>query len=125
VIGDALRNAAMRFGVALDLWHKGELHPDGEGATEEVDNTPEPAEDGTEGAPEGTFITDEQRDRILRMAASAGVEARSICERYGIESLPQLHADRFETLMSSLRKTAEQKGKEPIAGDVLDDSIPY
>jgi len=27
VIGDALRNAAMRFGVALDLWHKGELHP--------------------------------------------------------------------------------------------------
>ena len=28
VIGDALRNAAMRFGAALDLWHKGDLHPD-------------------------------------------------------------------------------------------------
>ena len=26
VIGDALRNAAMRFGAALDLWHKGYLH---------------------------------------------------------------------------------------------------
>jgi hypothetical protein len=26
IIGDALRNAAMRFGCALDLWHKGELH---------------------------------------------------------------------------------------------------
>lgn len=26
VIGDALRNAGMRFGMALDLWHKGELH---------------------------------------------------------------------------------------------------
>jgi hypothetical protein len=26
VIGDCLRNAAMRFGAALDLWHKGELH---------------------------------------------------------------------------------------------------
>jgi len=25
-IGDALRNAAMRFGAALDLWHKGALH---------------------------------------------------------------------------------------------------
>lgn len=25
-IGDALRNAAMRFGAALDLWHKGTLH---------------------------------------------------------------------------------------------------
>jgi len=31
-IGDALRNAAMRFGAALDLWHKGEtpLFSDGE-----------------------------------------------------------------------------------------------
>lgn len=26
VIGDAMRNAAMRFGAALDLWHKGDLH---------------------------------------------------------------------------------------------------
>lgn len=28
VIGDALRNAGMRFGAALDLWHKGDLHGD-------------------------------------------------------------------------------------------------
>lgn len=35
-IGDALRNAAMRFGAALDLWHKGELHAD----TEEKDEQP-------------------------------------------------------------------------------------
>lgn len=31
IIGDALRNAALRFGAALDLWHKGDLH----GALEE------------------------------------------------------------------------------------------
>lgn len=31
-IGDALRNAAMRFGAALDLWHKGELHAHEEAA---------------------------------------------------------------------------------------------
>lgn len=30
VIGDALRNAGMRFGMALDLWHKGDLHADKE-----------------------------------------------------------------------------------------------
>lgn len=30
IIGDALRNAAMRFGAALDLWHKGDLHADEE-----------------------------------------------------------------------------------------------
>jgi hypothetical protein len=97
VIGDALRNAAMRFGVALELWHKGELHPDGEGATDEVDD--QPPEESDRGLDRGrarrTFIDDEQRDRILAMAAGAGVEARTICERYGIEALPQLHADAF------------------------------
>ncbi len=35
-IGDALRNAAMRFGAALDLWHKGDLH------MEEEDEAPQP-----------------------------------------------------------------------------------
>lgn len=30
IIGDALRNAGMRFGAALDLWHKGVLHMDDE-----------------------------------------------------------------------------------------------
>lgn len=30
IIGDALRNAGMRFGMALDLWHKGVLHADDE-----------------------------------------------------------------------------------------------
>lgn len=38
VIGDALRNAAMRFGAALDLWHKGDLHAD-----EESDEPKKPA----------------------------------------------------------------------------------
>ncbi len=36
VIGDALRNAAMRFGAALDLWHKGDLHGDDEKPQEVV-----------------------------------------------------------------------------------------
>jgi len=29
-IGDAIRNAGMRFGMALDLWHKGDLHAEDE-----------------------------------------------------------------------------------------------
>jgi hypothetical protein len=28
LIGDAIRNAAMRFGVGLELWHKGDLNED-------------------------------------------------------------------------------------------------
>lgn len=38
IIGDALRNAAMRFGAALDLWHKGDLHI-------EEETKPEPRSD--------------------------------------------------------------------------------
>lgn len=50
VIGDALRNAAMRFGAALDLWHKGDLHahhddsdepmPDNQALKKSVGDTP-------------------------------------------------------------------------------------
>ena len=46
VIGDALRNAAMRFGAALDLWHKGDLHAD-----EPKDDAPVVAEPVTPPAP--------------------------------------------------------------------------
>ncbi len=41
IIGDALRNAAMRFGAALDLWHKGDLHvEDEEPANPKTGETP-------------------------------------------------------------------------------------
>lgn len=35
-IGDAIRNASMRFGAALYLWHKGDLHAHREAADSEV-----------------------------------------------------------------------------------------
>lgn len=35
IIGDAIRNAGMRFGMALDLWHKGQLHLDDEPAADQ------------------------------------------------------------------------------------------
>lgn len=43
LIGDALRNAAMRFGAALDLWHKGDLHAPEEA---EDDDKPKPQNGG-------------------------------------------------------------------------------
>lgn len=49
VIGDALRNACMRFGAALELWHKGELHveaaPVVEGEFVEPAQLPEPGKE--------------------------------------------------------------------------------
>lgn len=45
-IGDALRNAAMRFGAALDLWHKGDLYAHEHDEQEPEQRTPvQPAVD--------------------------------------------------------------------------------
>lgn len=44
IIGDALRNAAMRFGAALDLWHKGDLHGPDEEAGKPSSEAEEPKE---------------------------------------------------------------------------------
>lgn len=46
VIGDALRNAAMRFGAALDLWHKGDLHVEDETPQQNTAPQQPPAQQG-------------------------------------------------------------------------------
>ena len=52
VIGDALRNAAMRFGAALELWHKGELHaPEPEEAPPKKEAAPKEAKKPEPGHP--------------------------------------------------------------------------
>lgn len=121
-IGDALRNAGMRFGAALDLWHKGDLHADDE--NEPKNNARQAQSAPKHDEPLGPqFITVEQRDRIQLLAEAAEVEVRSICERVGIDNLLQLHADMFDKVVSKLRKQAEEKAK--AAGDVLDDEVGF
>lgn len=63
-IGDALRNAAMRFGAALDLWHKGQLHAD------------EPADDVAQPAPAEVVPPDGYEDWVadIEAAADQGME---------------------------------------------------
>lgn len=59
VIGDALRNAAMRFGAALDLWHKGDLH-----LAEGEADAPPPANDEQE-KPKGPPTLAERADALV------------------------------------------------------------
>ena len=61
IIGDAIRNAAMRFGVALDLWSKEDIHRDEAPAGDEKSSlapapvqAPKPAT-APPAAPQGTF----------------------------------------------------------------------
>ncbi len=62
VIGDALRNAGMRFGAALDLWHKGDLHGD-----DAPESAPEPSPD--------IDMTPKARAQRIKTGVSAGDEA--------------------------------------------------
>lgn len=56
VIGDALRNAGMRFGMALNLWHKGDLHAHHEDIEDSKQSKPVIAPK-TQPAPQGATQT--------------------------------------------------------------------
>ena len=58
-IGDALRNAGIRFGCALDLWHKGDLHAHENGNEAAPPAEPESPE------PEKEKITDERLAKAI------------------------------------------------------------
>jgi hypothetical protein len=69
VIGDALRNAAMRFGAALDLWHKGDLHI--EDHSEEEKKKPIPPKPGNPPLPPPASPQDAEYQGRIRMALHA------------------------------------------------------
>jgi hypothetical protein len=73
VIGDALRNAAMRFGAALDLWHKGDLHKD----EDEKPPTASSAQNGTE-ANKGALggLQPEEQDALRRAVPAIVLAAK-------------------------------------------------
>lgn len=58
-IGDALRNAGIRFGCALDLWHKGDLHAHENGNETQAPAEPEKPEPAKE------QITDERLTKAI------------------------------------------------------------
>jgi hypothetical protein len=68
-IGDALRNAGMRFGAALDLWHKGDLHD----ASEEQGQNQAPAEP----APTRTITRAAPVDESVMASWKSAVEERA------------------------------------------------
>lgn len=119
IIGDALRNAAMRFGAALDLWHKGDLHADEPAA----DESPKPAEKASS---KETFITDAQRSELIALAEAKGIEVRTLCEIGGVVGLNKLPADRFGGAKAWIAKQpAKAAAQTSHASDVLADEIPY
>ena len=70
-IGDALRNAGMRFGAALDLWHKGDLYDaKAERGDEEVVAPPAPKK--SEPSPARVYTEDEIAQATVYIAEVNG-----------------------------------------------------
>lgn len=120
VIGDALRNAAMRFGAALDLWHKGDLHAD-----------EEPAAPATKPPPsQPSLIDDAQWSHLVQLIQAKGVDTAKFCGWLGVPSLKAIPADRFNDAVNALRSRPdapkpEQAARNPQRDEVLADEIPY
>lgn len=85
VIGDAIRNAAMRFGVALDLWSKSDLHADknlGDGDTEKETRKRQP-----------------RKSAVVRAENQDALDAlTSICHRYSLKpvDIAQRYSDEHD-----------------------------
>lgn len=88
IIGDALRNAAMRFGAALDLWHKGDLH---------LDESEEPAP-----AKPAEALSDAQWMIISDLIGQTNTDAKAFCDHYKIKSVKELPTSAFDQARKQL-----------------------
>lgn len=88
IIGDALRNAAMRFGAALDLWHKGDLH---------LDESEEPAP-----AKPAEPLSDAQWMIISDLIGQTNTDAKAFCDHYKIKSVKELPVTAFDQARKQL-----------------------
>lgn len=137
VIGDALRNAAMRFGAALDLWHKGDLH------VSDDDEKPAPANDSNrrpdpantaKGADAPKTPTLAERADRLEKALRSYKTADDLRKAYSLASglcadlddkdperlaeIETLYAERFDALSNPVSTPKNDF-------DIGDDEIPY
>ncbi len=102
IIGDGLRNAAMRFGAALDLWHKGDLHAD-EGDNDADASSPEVA------AQERKTITEDQIVFLINLLEHTNVPVARMLQVGNISDLSEMHPDDFEDAKAWINKTAQKR----------------
>lgn len=112
-IGDALRNAAMRFGAALDLWHKGDLHLDDEGG--------EP-EQGWKGE-----MPDAEWARLVQLLEVTKADGKAMLGYFKVADLRKLSSSQYAEAVNILNAKLAKAAKEQTnaIADDLGDSIPY
>ena len=91
VIGDALRNAAMRFGAALELWHKGELHVN-----------PEPEDE------EPVYINEDQLIEIQDLLNETNADVKKFLAYVKAESVEKILASSYGKALAGLKAKKEK-----------------
>ena len=87
-IGDAIRNAAMRFGAALDLWHKGDLH----------------ADDQEEKEPPVTTLNAEQIANVKALAEEVKADIPALFKYYTVNDWTEIPAMSYLNLVHKLEQ---------------------
>lgn len=104
-IGDALRNAGMRFGMALELWHKGDLYEAQQAIAE--DKLPDPAMDEIA----------KLKDSILKTGRELNLKANDLADQFAADNggltVSNANAGELKTFLDALtvqvaKKRAEQ-----------------
>lgn len=133
-IGDALRNAAMRFGVALDLWAKGDRDWSAAAKADGYDNPPmDPSPPGApdqEGAPRpwNGPSTETLLARLDAAAAKAGVTYEQATEKWraprnlSVDDLDNVEPWHLAPLVEAVEKraaevVAEREARVPASGE--------
>ena len=112
LIGDALRNAAMRFGAALDLWHKGDLHV--------TDDTPSETQQNDAPSPR------QQADRLLADIHHIKGDKDKLTALW--ESTKEFRANLPDEIRDEIKAKfadAAPQDKAPESDKITDDEIPY
>lgn len=106
-IGDAIRNAGMRFGMALHLWHKGALHVDPDEDTEEPrrGNTQRASSD--EGG-----MPDAEWAKLAQLLKATKTDAAVLIKHFKVKNLRQLNQEQYGIAIGRLTDTLAKMAKE-------------
>jgi hypothetical protein len=116
VIGDALRNAAMRFGAALDLWHKGDFF-----GTDEEPEKPDPAKASKAEQPKPDAISQAEIDDTVAYL-------KSVQTLDGLKAGWGLLNDELRKIPAVIKAKDERKAElsnARVSDSVDADQIPY
>lgn len=126
VIGDALRNAAMRFGAALDLWHKGDLHPDADNDAEEPASRQQAAKP-TDETPSPPTLS-ERADKLMSAMGAARTDI-DLGKTWGRASALRDELDRRDpdrlAELTAYRAARESDLTRSPFDEIPEDEIPY